>query len=459
MKTGRFRYRPAAGAEPMAAPEEAVDALFRHAGVIRVSTTAELFDVAQLLAYQPLPAGRHVAIVGNSTALGLLAADACASVDLRVVVGPIDLGPEATAEKFAGALREAVADPSVHAVVTVFIPPLATTNDEVARVIADAAAEGGKPMLSTFLAFEGVHEQLRRVGPQGTAVQGSIPSYRSPETAVFALRRAVEYAEWRRRPRGVPPDLPDVDPDAARRVVDQALASGSPSVELSGEPLARLLRAYGIEPWPTVMVHTAQEAVDAAARFGYPVALKAVTEQLRHRVDLGGVLLDLRHEDDVRAAVDAVAARLRAAPGGDVASCEFLVQPMAAPGVGTVLGSLEDPSFGPLVWFGVGGVATDLLGDRGYRLVPLTDADAAELVRSVKAAPMLFGHRGAPPVDVPALEQLLLRVARLADDLPEVAELELNPVHVSTHGLAVLHAAVRLAPAAPRGDAGPRRMV
>jgi len=202
---------------------------------------------------------------------------------------------------------------------------------------------------------------------------------------------------------------------------------------------------------PAVPVTSPDQARAAAAELGYPVAVKATAPMLRHRPELGTVRLDISDEGELLAAYQAMVTRLGA--GADLA-----VQAMAPPGVPTVVRIADDPSFGAVILFGVGGVATELLGDHAFRVLPLTDRDAAELVRSVRAAPLLFGYRGSEPVDVDALEALLLRVACLADDLPEVAELELNPVIVAGTGTTVLDATARVTPPTARPDTGPRRL-
>ena len=429
-------------------PETAVDALFGQAGVIRVDTLAQLFDVAQVLAYQPLPPGRRVAIVGNSAALGVLAADACESTGLTVARS-VDVGATGGAEEVARELSAALEADDVDAVVTVFIPPLITSQDTVGQAIADATEGATKPVVATFLAFEGVPEQLRRNNAAGMPARGSVPSYRSPETAVLALSRAAAYAEWRRRPRGRLPHFDDVDAAAAREVVERALGRLQGPGRLTAEESTQLLASYGVTLLPTRVATTIEETVAAAEELGYPVIVKAAHEQLRHRADLGGVRLDLADEADVRTAW----AALQRHQEGDV-----IVQPMAAPGVATIVSVTEDPSFGALVSFGVGGVATDLLGDRAYRAVPLTDVDAAELVRGPRAAPLLFGWRGAAEADVAALEDIVARIGLLADQLPEVCALELNPVLVASSGLAVLHADIEVSPPRDRYDTGPRRL-
>lgn len=410
------------------------DAVFGQAGIVRVSSVKEMFDAAAVLSRQPLPVGRRVGVVGNSPALASLAREACYSAGLAVTES-VELALLSSGEQNAQAIRTVAGLDSVDAVVAVFIPPLEASTDSVARALA-ACGGGGKPVVSCFLAFEGLRQDL-----------GDIPSYASPEEAVAALALAADYAGWRARPVGEVPEL-DVNTEAARALVEAALEAG---VELLDRtPTLELLHCYGITVWEEVPVASAEEAVAAAEDLGWPVALKATADHLRHRIDLGGVRLELTQPGDLRVSFHVMVARL-----GDDA--DLVVQAMAPPGVATVIASKEDAAFGPVVSFGLGGVATDLLGDQAWRAVPLTDSDASELVREPRAAPLLFGYRGAAPVDVAGVEDVLLRVARLADDLPEVAELELNPVVVSEKGLAVLGADVRVAPPA-RTDIGPRRM-
>jgi acyl-CoA synthetase (NDP forming)/RimJ/RimL family protein N-acetyltransferase len=449
VKSGRSRQGVPHGhvVRETRAPAAAIDALFEQAGVIRVDSIHQLFDVGQLVAHQPLPSGRRVAILGNSDALGVLAADACDEAGLEVVGEPLWLGADATGADFEAALAEVFADPTVDSVVAVFIPPLVTRDEEVAEVLAAAARTASKTVVSTFLGMRGVPDSLR--APDG---KGAVPSYSTPEDAVRALAAVTEYAEWRASPAGGPLEPAGLDVAAARALVAREL-SVRRDVELDQATLATLLGCYGIDLWPTVPVADVDDAVAAAVQVGYPVALKALAPHLRHRSDLGGVRLDIADEREMRAAFAAMAARLGAA-----ATSHLVVQRMAEPGVACVIGSIEDPLFGPVVSFGLGGVATELLGDRAYRIPPLTDTDVHELVRSVRAAPLLLGHRGAEPGDVEAVEDLLARVARLADDLPEVAELELNPVLVGPAGLNVLAASGRLARPDARTDRGPRAL-
>ncbi len=452
VKSGRYAAAtPALAARAVPVPEERVQALFEDAGVIRVDTLTELFDVAQLLAYQPLPPGFRVATVTNSSALGVLVADACLAAGLDAAA-TVDVGPDADVPAFSAGVREALE--RADSVVAVFAPALATPGDDYARALAELAATSRVPVLTTFLGTEGVPTPLRRHGPGGEALPGSVPSYPTPERAVRALAAASRYAAWRRRPAGTVPELDGIDEAGARELVEQVLAEMPTGRELTPAEAARLLAAYGLPLLDRRIVggpDAAAAAAAAAEELGYPVAVKATAPSLRHRPDLGSVRLDLDDADAVRAAVTALA-------GLSDESAPVVVQRMAAPGVTTVVEVLDDPTFGALVSFGVGGLATELLGDRAYAPVPLSDLDAAELVAAPRAAPLLSGYRGSEPVDTAALEDMLLRVSQLAEDLHEVLGLELNPVLVARHGLAVLTAAVTVGPPTARVDPGPRRL-
>ncbi|MEU2347965.1 GNAT family N-acetyltransferase [Modestobacter sp. NPDC049651] len=456
VKSGRH-VSPTAGlaGTSVAVPEQSVAALFASAGVIRVDTLAQLFDVGTLLAHQPLPGGNRVAVVGNSTAMGVLVADAVLEQGLQLAQDrPVDIGTGAGPEDFRAALQAAVDDEAVDAVVAVFLPPLLRESAEFGRVLREVGAASAKPVLANFLSVNGIPDELAVRDAEGMPARGSVPSFSTPERAVIALAKVAEYARWRRRDAGVVPELPDVDEDAARAVVEGALASSPEGRELDDDEVMALLRAYGVPMLGTCRVEDVEAAVEAAEQIGYPVVLKSTAPWLRDRRDLGGMRFDLTDAEDVRAAYAAI-------PSGD----PVIVQQQAAPGVGTVVQVVDDPSFGALVSFGVGGVATDLLGDRAFRTLPLTDSDAAELVRAPRAFPMLDGYRGSDPVDTEALEDLLLRIARLADDLPEVLALSLDPVIVGPkeawHGgpsLVVAGASVRIGPPTARVDTGPRRM-
>ncbi|HRD62971.1 MAG TPA: GNAT family N-acetyltransferase, partial [Nocardioides sp.] len=425
----------------IAAPPQAVDAMFRQAGVIQVDTLEDMFDVAQLAAHQPLPRGRRVAIVGNSDALGLLAADAAAAVGL-VVDKQVALSAEPTPEDFEDALDDAIDDPDVDAVVVVYIPPLNVAGEQIANVLAAVGEQSDKPLVSTFLGAEGIPELLRVPDVAGsTAGRGSVPSYPAVEAAVRALARVVEYAVWLRTPDGRPPDAESVDLAAAQSIIGRALSASPDGVDLGADDLQQLLAAYGIDLWPARPVTTLKEAQKVGRELGWNVILKATADHLRERPDQAHVVRGIDSPSEMRDAWDDLAAVI-----DDPAAASFVVQKLAPPGVPISIRSLEDPLFGPVVSFGISGPVIELLADVSYRIPPLYQHDAASMVREIRSSPMLFGYRGSEVVDVDEVERLIQRVAQLQNDLPQVRSLELSLVLAGAQGASVLTASARVEP-------------
>ena len=427
-------------------------AMLKQAGVLRVENVHQLFDIAQLLATQPLPRGDRVAIVGNSTALGTLTADACTSWGLKVAHGPVSLPSEATAAQFRTALAAAFADPKVDSVLTCFIPPLVTNDEDVAAAVRDMAHGADKPCAATFLGMRGVDDGHSSVTGTGGSTQ-AIPVYAMPEDAVRALAAATRYGAWRSKDHGVPVAPAGINRRIAEDIVETVLAMEPKGRRLTSDESTALLQAYGIDVWTKQEVSTVDEAVAAAEQVGYPVVLKSTAPMVRHQGGTSGVRVDLRTEAALRAAWESLTERL--AP---LDADRLVVQRMATPGVPCVVTSDEDPLFGPVIGFSVAGLPTELLGDIGYRIPPLTDVDVSELISSVKASPVLHGHRGATPVNRAALADLIARVSVLADDLAEVASLVLNPVNAHPGGVEVLGAEIVLAPAPRRTDPGRRSL-
>jgi acetyl coenzyme A synthetase (ADP forming)-like protein len=472
VKSGRTQAGTRAAGSHTAAlanSDVAVDALFLQAGVTRVDTLEALFDVAQVLAHQPLPPGRRVAIVSNGGGPGILAADACAGAGLEVpelsaetqarlrdfaspdagVRNPIDLVASASATTYELALRTVLGDDEVDAVIVLFVPPLVTQPDDVARAIRTAAGKAGpKPIVACFLGSHGIPDALHSTQPD----EGSIPSFAFPESAAAALGHAAAYGAWRRRPEGDVPDFPDVDTKRARSIVSERFAVSPDGAWLDADIAQSLCDCFGLPIVQTRLVGTARDAVHAAEKLGYPVALKAGSGAIVHKTDVGAVHLNLASEAEVRDAFTAMQERLGDGMGGAI------VQPMVGAGVETIVGVTRDPLFGSLVVFGMGGTAAELVRDTALRILPITDLDAREMVRSLRTSPLLFGYRGSRPADVEALEQLLLRVGRLADELPEAAEMDCNPVIVLPDAVTVVDVKIRLVPLPPSPLPGVRRM-
>ena len=434
-------------------PPAAFDAMLRQAGVIRVENVHQLFDVAQLLIHQPLPRGGRVAIVGNSSALGALTAEACLSWGLEVAHGPVCLPAEARTAEFALALDAAFGDDSVDSVLTCFTPSLATPDVDVAQAVVESAGRSEKPCVATFLGMRGVTEALSGQGLDVGSRQRAVPAYPMPEDAVRALVAATRYGQWRARERGELLRPSGLNRSAAEHIIERVLEEAPLGRTLTPTEAQTLLAAYGVELWASIPVESADDAVAAAHQLGYPVVVKSISPTVRHQPNLAGIRVDLGTEASVRESFESLSLRL-----SPLAADEFVVQRMATPGVACVIRTAEDPLFGPVVSFSIAGPSTDLLGDIGHRIPPLTDVDVTDLIASVKASPLLDGYRGAAPTNRAALADLLARVSVLADQQAEVASLEINPVIAHPGGVDVLGVEIVVAPASTRKDGGRRAL-
>jgi len=436
------------------APRRMLDEVLRQSGVIRAENTHQLMDVAQVLAHQPLPAGGRVGILASSPSLAALVADAAAAAGLTVVGPPDPLSAGAPDDEIAAAVDALYAPGACDAVVVVSVPVVLPRTDAIARAVARAAARTGRTTVVSALGLHGMPDEL-------ASGDVRIPAFSTPEDAVWALGEVVRYAQWRTQDHGTPvrPPLREGMSDGAARAQARTLVEGLLGQHPGGLTLdqaaaAELLACYGLTLWGSRTVRSAAEAVAAAEELGWPVALKIASPALRHRADLGGVRLDIADAEDLTEDAErmlAAASALLPAPDPVLE-----VQAMAPAGVACVVRSVEDELFGPVVSFGLAGDAVDLLDDVSHGVPPLTDVDVARMVRGVRAAPRLFGYQGAPAADVGALEDVLARVSVMAEDLPELASLELYPVAVAEHGASVLHASIRLRTAERRTDA-PRR--
>ncbi len=432
---------------------EVFSAMLKQAGVMRVDNVHQLFDVAQLVVNQPLPGGDRVAIVGNSDALGTLTADAADSFGLRVTHGPVSLPSEASAHEFQVALEAAFADPDVDSVLTCFIPPLITVDEEVGAAVRAAAAGAAKPVAATFLGMRGVDDGSKTLAGTGEDEGRAIPVYAMPEDAVRALATVTRYAQWAARDHGTEVAPSGINRRIAEDIVNTVLSIHPKGRRLTHDEASALLAAYGIEVWPQRAVANAEEALAAAAEVGYPVVLKSTAKSVRRQGGVKGVRIDLRTPEALIEAWNSLTETLKPL-GAD----RFVVQRMATVGVPCVITSDEDPLFGPVIGFSLAGLARELLGDVAYRIPPLTDVTVTELLTSIKGAPLLSGHEGGEPVDQSALAEMIARVSVMADDLPEIASLALNTVNAHAGGADVLGADITIAPAPRRTDPGRRSL-
>jgi acyl-CoA synthetase (NDP forming)/RimJ/RimL family protein N-acetyltransferase len=430
-------------------PQRVLTEMLRQAGVVRARTQREMLDIAGLLLAQPLPAGPRTAVVSSSASLAALVSDVAAAQGLQLAGRPVTLEPLAGPAAYEAALAALRERDDWDAVVIALSPPLGRTDPAVAAVIARAAAGDPRTWVASAHGLQGLTAEL-------TADGVCVPSMTTVEDAVGALAGAVRHAAWREHAGDPLVDPPGIDPVAAREVLAETLEALPPGrrARLDQDTAVRLLACYGVEVLPSTTVTDPDEAIAAADAIGWPVALKTTDEVLRHRADLGGVRLDLTDADALREAMALMAARTTEVLGR---ASTFEVQAMAPPGVACVVRGAEDDLYGPVVSFGLGGDATELLGDVSHRITPLTATDVTEMVRSVRAAPRLLGHRGLPVVDVAALEDVIARVSTLTDDLPEVVAVTLNPVIVGERGARITSFSVEVAHPV-RQDAGRRAL-
>jgi len=414
--------------------------------VIRTDTLEEMFDVAAVLAHQPVPRGPRVAILTNAGGAGILASDAAEGRGLQVaplgeatvaelrsflpaaasVSNPVDMLASASASDYERALRIVLKDPRVDSVLVIFVPPLVTDPEQVAVAVQAAARHAnGKTVIASFMRSAGAPPELEPV-----------PCCRFPEAAARALAHATQYGAWRNTPAGQTISFADVDRPHARGIIDTAMMRGGGWLT-PGEAQA-LLDAFHIPVAAAETVTTEDQAVAAANRIGYPVAVKAIGPGLLHKSDVGGVRLALANERDVRDACRDLVAHL-----GDRMTNVF-VQRMASSGVELFVGITQDPTFGPLLLCGPGGTFVELFGPPALRLLPLTDTEAETMLQEMPGRALLDGYRGTPAADRAALRELLLRLSQLAETCPEIQEMDVNPVRAFEKGLSALDVRIRV---------------
>lgn len=450
------------------APLGAVEAMLVHSGVIQVGNHDSLMDVLQVLATQPLPAGRRIGILSNSPSMGRVLADAAEFQNLRPtrVVGDLDLeGTRREArQELNRALGELLEDDDVDSVALCLQPSFTGEHVDRSREISEISQQYAKPVVVSYIGVLDQNVALNYVGDAAPvietgALQQGVPIFSSPERSVAALGKIARYRRWRQGSIGEPFIPAGLEGTAVLRAANDTLnrwledVRGAELHRLDGDQVSELLSLYGVSVMRSIPFETDEEAVAAAEELGYPVAVKATNSYLRHRLDLGGVQLNIEDAEMLRRTVSEMRRNLARYGGPGLE-----VQPMAPTGQGCVLRAIEDPMMGPVVSFGISGDAVDLLDDWAHGVPPLTDRDVRRLIRRPRAAQKLLGYQGVPAVDVRALEETVQRMAILKDNHPQVASLELTPLLASPDGVTVLHASVEIANPEQRTDSARRAM-
>jgi acetate---CoA ligase (ADP-forming) len=462
VKSGRSAVGARAAAShtgALASDDTATAALIRQTGMIRCDTLEELFDTALLLSNQPIPKGKRVGILTNGGGAGIMAADALANFGFQIPVlsdkgraelksflppkssftNPVDTTAAVSPDQYRQALKVLLSE-EIDALIIIYIPPMQFLVQMMQDVIREMAPEFRKKGITLMANFLGIESRLII----GSKEEGYVPTYVFPESTAGALAKSYEYRERLNRPEGSVPAFDDIDKPAAHAVIQAAVtrADGHP-VWLDTDEIVRLFSAYGIRFATSAVADTAQAAVKMAETIGYPVALKLFSSTISHKTDVGGVILNLKSADEVRQAYSRIEQNLdniarRAEMQG------VTVQKMLSGGIELIIGVAQDKFFGPLIMFGLGGIYTELFKDVNFRIHPLTDYDAREMISSFKARKLLDGWRGAPPADTAAVEELLLRISALIEDLPEIQELDLNPLIALPRGEGCIVADARI---------------
>jgi acyl-CoA synthetase (NDP forming)/RimJ/RimL family protein N-acetyltransferase len=431
------------------APEEAVDALFRQAGIMVVHGRGDMIDIAKIASRQPLPLGPRVRIITNSLTLAHQMLQKMESVGLIRDPEPELLGADADAEAFVRATHEALADQRYDSVVCAAVNAFDRGTEDIILALEDVAAEAVKPLIGVFVDF---HPPLMNSSEADTP--GTLPRFDGSVDAIQALSALTNYAVWRERDLGAVP-MVDVDPQAAKLLVNRILAAQPDGRELTEIETGELLRAYGINLVRQFAVSSLAEAIAAADQLGWNVVLKATSSAVRGRSDLASVHRNIDNAAEMAEAwkdLRQLVAEVGLVDDDGLSVARPVVQAMAPPGVALIITSREDAAFGPIVSLGLDGIPSELLGDTVYRVPPLTTVDAAGMIRELRAAPTLFGRQGGPGVDIAGIEDVLHRVAQLSDAIPQLASVTLRPCVVSVNSISVLGARVFIAPTADQRD-------
>jgi acetyl coenzyme A synthetase (ADP forming)-like protein len=458
IKTGRTAQGAAAAAShtgSLAGSDEVYEAMMKQAGVIRVESVKDLFDCAEVFADTALPRGKRTAIVTNAGGPGIMATDACIRYGLHLakfqdytlkslryqmpatssLKNPVDVIGDARHDRYRSALDAVSADEGVDQIVVIVTPQMMTDIKEIAQVVGEIRAFCGKAVIACLMGLADVSEGVDMLRRQG------VPTFLFPEDAMRALMVKNRFAEWTRAPVRDYRQF-DVDQEAVRSLFDAEWEAGrSQLIEVKA---LEALKHYGLPLVPYKLATTADEAAAAAEEMGFPVVLKIAGPKILHKTDVGGVRLRLKDAHAVRTAFDEMIATVRDKMGADVEIWGVLVQKMLDPGKEIILGMTRDPKFGPLLMFGLGGIYTEALRDVSFRLAPLRENVAGEMIKDIRSFRLLEGVRGEPPADVEAIGECLMRLSQLVTDHPRIKELDMNPLIVYGRGQGAVVADARI---------------
>lgn len=437
----------------LAGADIAYGAAFKRAGVLRADDFESLFDIAKAFAMQPLPRGDRIAVITNAGGPGIIAADAIEKQGLHVAplseatkehlratlppsassANPIDVLGDAPPERYVSSLKAVLEDDAVDAVLVILTPQAMSKPRETARAVIDTL-QGDKPVLAAFMGG-------RDVAPaRSEFLFNDLPDYTAPERAIVALRKLCDYAAWRSRPPRIVERLP-INRNRIERIIARHRRTGR--IHIGEADAKKILGTYHFNVPEGELARTADDAVAVAERVGYPVAMKIVSPEIIHKSDVGGVKIGLRSSSEVRDAFDLMLLRLRrAAPGAEIIGA--YVEAMCPPGREVILGMTRDPSFGPMLMFGLGGIFVEVMKDVSFNLAPITQEEAALMLEGTRSYALLRGARGEKAVDLQALAGALQRLSQLATDFPEIAEMDINPFMVGAPGTYAMVADARM---------------
>jgi acetyltransferase len=458
IKTGRTSEGAAAAAShtgSLAGSDEVYDAIMAQAGVMRMESVKELFDLARAFTDPALPRGRETAIVTNAGGPGIMAPDACIRNGLKIahfqdytskslryqlpatasIKNPVDVIGDATQGRYRAALDAVCADEGVDQVVVILTPQMMTDAADIAEVIGGTKSFSAKPILACFMGLVDVSAGVDLLRKHG------VPTYIFPEDAMRALAAKARFAEWVRTPIH-PYRQFEVDCDGVSKIfADEIDAGRNQLVEIRA---LEVFHRFGFPVVPYKLATTADEAAAAADELGYPVVMKIAGPKILHKTEVGGVQLNLHNESEARDAFDNMIATVREKMGADVEVWGTVVQKMLAPGKEIILGMTRDARFGPLLMFGLGGIYTEALRDVAFRLAPIRENVASEMVKDIRSYRLLQGVRGEEPCDVDAIVDCLLRLSQLVTDHPQIRELDVNPLIVYPRGQGAMVADARI---------------